>query len=178
MMSRPTRRVRALLAIGVGTLVAPLLVGAVTEPPASALVCPPGGSFGHCVSPTSPTPSAKRGKTAPANNAVKGQCVWYALERFHQATGVYPLGNGDAWNFANSTGANGWTVSTTPRVRSVAVFPPGVNGAGPLGHVSWVEKVNGSQIYVAEMNFGLGQVGKESHRWLTPAGSVRYVYAP
>jgi surface antigen len=124
-------------------------------------------------------PAATWGRTTPRNLGVWGQCVWYALERFHQATGVYPLGYGDAWNFANSTGANGWTVSNTPRVRSVAVFQPGANGAGSYGHVAWVEQVSGNQIQVAEMNYGYGnRVGKESRRWLIPTSNVRYVYAP
>ncbi|MDQ1247563.1 MAG: hypothetical protein QG597_1933 [Actinomycetota bacterium] len=133
-----------------------------------------------CGTPQPPTPQPVRwGRTTPTNTGVWGQCVWYILKRFHQATGVYPLSYGDAWNFAKSTGANGWTVSSTPRVRSVAVFQPGTNYAGGYGHVAWVEQVSGNQIQVAEMNYGTGnRVGKESRRWLTPASGVRYVYAP
>ncbi|HET9655326.1 MAG TPA: CHAP domain-containing protein [Kineosporiaceae bacterium] len=71
------------------------------------------------------------------------------LERFKKQTAVYPLGNGDAWNFANSTGA----VSTAPRANSVIVFQPGQNGAGNRGHVAWVEQVSGNQIQIAEMDF-------------------------
>ena len=99
---------------------------AVTTPAASAspttVAAPTGGS----------APAARLGKTSSVNWGVEGECVWYVLDRFQKKSGVYPLGYDDAWNFANSTGRNGWSVGSTPRVDSVVVFQPGDNGAGTI----------------------------------------------
>ena len=53
-----------------------------------------------------------------------------------------PANTGDAKYWATNAGYNGWTVTSTPRVDSIAVFQPGVNGADPpSGHVAWVTAV-------------------------------------
>jgi surface antigen len=131
--------------------------------------------------PTKPTPaqtkpSAKRGATITYNEGYVGSCVYYAMDRFHRLTGVYPKAFGDARYLASSAAANGWTVSSTPRVDSIAVFQPGQNGASaPTGHATWVEQITGDRIYVGEMNAPTS--GVITHRWLTPATGVRYIYA-
>jgi surface antigen len=127
--------------------------------------------------PSSPSsPSVTRGATINYNEGYAGSCVFYALDRFHKLTGVYPKAFGDAKYLATSAAANGWTVGSTPRVNSLVVFQPGQNGAGgPTGHAGWVEQVSANRIYIGEMN--APNSGVITHRWLTPATGVRYIYA-
>jgi surface antigen len=127
---------------------------------------------------TSAPGTAARGKTITYNEGYAGSCVFYALDRFHRLTGVYPKAFGDARFLATSAAANGWTVSATPRVNSIAIFQPGNNGAAAgTGHAVWVEQVSGARIYIGEMN--APTAGVVTHRWIdTPAAAVRYIYAP
>ena len=123
------------------------------------------------------TPVATRGATIGYNEGYAGSCVYYVMDRFHQMTGVYPKAFGDARYLASGAAASGWTVSTRPRVNSIAIFQPGQNGAGaPTGHAAWVEQIAGNQIYIAEMNAPNPYV--ITHRWLTPAAGVQYIYVP
>jgi surface antigen len=133
--------------------------------------------------PTAPATSAPvvttapvaRGATMSYNEGAGGSCVYYALDRFHQKTGVYPKAVGDARYLATGAAASGWTVGDVPRVDSMVIFQPGQNGAGtPTGHAAWVEQVDGARIYVAEMNAPTAYV--VTHRWLTPVAGVKYVY--
>jgi surface antigen len=123
------------------------------------------------------------GRTLASNSGVPGQCVWWAINEFHQFDGMYPdmldpaANNGNAMYLATNAAYNGWAVSSTPRVNSIAVFQPGVNGAGSVGHVAWVTSVSGPYITVSEMNFTNGP-GKTDNRTLIPASSVRYILAP
>jgi surface antigen len=128
-------------------------------------------------SPTSPgTPTATRGATISYNGGYDGSCVYYVMDRFQKLTGVYPKALGDAKYMATSAASYGWTVSTTPRVDSIAIFQPGQNGASaPYGHATWVEQVSGERIYVGEMNAPTS--GVITHRWVTPVAGVRYIYA-
>lgn len=145
---------------------------------APPVTTPPTTSTPPTSTPPTSTPSTgTRGQTISYNEGYAGSCVFYALDRFHQLTGVYPYALGDARYLATSAAAHGWTVSATPRINSLAVFQPGNNGAGAgTGHVAWVEQVSGSRIYVAEMNAPTAFV--VSYRWIdSPASAVRYVYA-
>jgi surface antigen len=126
---------------------------------------------------TNPSSSVTaRGATINYNEGYAGSCVFYALDRFHQRTGVYPKAFGDARYLATGAAASGWSTGSTPRINSLVVFQPGQNGAGgPTGHVAWVEQVSGNQIYISEMNAPTPYV--VTRRWLTPVAGVRYVYA-
>jgi surface antigen len=121
------------------------------------------------------------GRTVSYNEGTAGQCTWWAINEFHLFSGYYPnlispYNNGDAGYWAGNAAYNGWTVSATPRAGSIAVFPPGVNQAGSVGHVGWVTGVSGSQITITEMNFVAWN--SVDTRTLTPASSVRYILAP
>ena len=127
--------------------------------------------------PATGTPVATRGATITYNEGYAGSCVWYVMDRFHQMTGVYPKAFGDARYLATGAAASGWTVSSKPRVNSIAIFQPGQNGAGaPTGHAAWVEQISGNQIYIGEMN--APNAYQITHRWLTPAAGVQYIYVP
>lgn len=137
-------------------------------------------SIPRCGTAPSP-PAATWGRTVSYNEGGGGQCTWWAINEFHAFSGVYPnlvspANNGDAQYWAGNAVYNGWTVTATPRTASIAVFPPGVNGAGSVGHVAWVTAVSGSTITVTEMNFAAWN--QVDTRTLTPASSVRYILAP
>lgn len=154
-----------------GTTVTP--APPVTTPPTTTPTPPP------ATTPTTPapsTPAAPRGATINYNQGYAGTCVYYALDRFHQLTGVYPKAFGDAKYLATSAASNGWSIGSTPRVNSIAIFQGGQNGAGmQAGHAAWVEKVDGNRIYVSEMNFP--NAWTVTNRWLTPVSGVQYIYA-
>jgi surface antigen len=124
--------------------------------------------------PTNPT-TGTRGQTINYNEGYAGSCVFYVMDQFHKLTGVYPKAFGDALVLAKSAAQYGWTVTSTPRVDSIAIFQPGDNGAGSgTGHAAWVEQVSGAKIYVGEMNAPDPYV--ITHRWInSPASGVRYI---
>jgi surface antigen len=125
---------------------------------------------------TPSTQTATRGATINYNGGYGGSCVYYAMDRFRQLTGVYPKALGDAKLMATSAASNGWTVSAAARTNSIVIFQPGQNGASePYGHAAWVEQVSGNRIYIAEMNAPTAWV--VSYRWVTPVAGVRYIYA-
>jgi surface antigen len=130
---------------------------------------------------TPPPPTAAVGRTVSYNEGAAGQCTWWAINEFHAFSGRYPNlvrpgNNGNAQYWAGNAVYNGWTVSATPRANSIAVFAPGVNGAGSVGHVAWVTAVSAGQITVTEMDFPTPY--HVDTRTLTPASSVRYILAP
>jgi surface antigen len=135
----------------------------------------------RCPTVPTPPPSAAWGATVTYNEGGAGQCTWWAINEFHVFTGRYPdltrPGNtGDAKYWAGNAAYRGWTVTATPRVDSIVVFPAGVNGAGSYGHVAWVTAVSGSTITITEMNYAAWN--RVDTRTLVPAGSVRYILAP
>jgi surface antigen len=128
--------------------------------------------------------TAGRGQTLSSNLFPGGQCTWEAEVQFSLWTGTYinTLGingtNGNALYWAYNAAHRGWNVGSTPRIGSIAVFPPGPDGAGSDGHVAWVTDYYPSQdaIRVTEMNFN-GQ-GTVDSRFIKPVSSlVQYIYA-
>ena len=129
----------------------------------------------------SSTPSVAVGRTVSYNEGATGECTWWAINEFHAYSGLYPNlvapgNNGNAEYWAGNAVYNGWTVSATPRVDSIAVFPPYTDGSGAVGHVAWVTSVSGNQITVSEMNYVAWNY--VSPRQLIPSASVRYILAP
>lgn len=75
-----------------------------------------------------------------------GQCTAYVWEYFNGDIPLY-TGNAKEWaRYANSK----------PAVGTIAVFPPGNQGAGDLGHVAVVISVSGSKMRVSEGNYNGG----------------------
>jgi surface antigen len=141
-----------------------------------------GFSPGIARCPAPPAPAVKTGRTATGNEGTPGQCTSWAITEFHAFTGLYPYlldpandGNAEYW--ATNAAYDGWTVTATPRINSIVVFPSGVNGAESDGHVAWVTKASGGQITFTEMN-GTAGPGLVDTRTVTPAASVRYILAP
>jgi surface antigen len=128
------------------------------------------------------TTTVATGQTLSYNEGASGYCTWWAIDEFHGYTGLYPdffdpANDGNAGYWATDAAYDGWTVTGTPRVDSIAVFPPGVNGAESDGHVAWVTAVSGSQITISEMNGPAGWDQVDT-RTLTPDSSVSYILAP
>jgi len=117
-------------------------------------------------------PLWSRGNISAGNYYPSGQCTWWAEQQAAKYTGVFPRIGGDARYWAANASANRWHVDGTPRIGSVAVFQPGVAGAGAYGHVAWVTEVYPSRnaIAITEMNYvGPGLVDR---RVVSPASGV------
>jgi surface antigen len=86
-----------------------------------------------------------------------GQCVWWADQRYYQLHGVFVpwRTNAMAANWVNRAREFGWHVYGIPKVGSIMVLQPGVQGAYSAGHVAVVEHLlsNGSVI-ASSMNWG------------------------
>ncbi|KAI0219069.1 hypothetical protein L0F63_002263, partial [Massospora cicadina] len=68
----------------------------------------------------------------------KGQCTEWADGRYYQLTGHHMEFNGPAHSWPNLARLkpDEWVVSETPITPSVAIYPPGIYGAGPAGHAA------------------------------------------
>lgn len=80
----------------------------------------------------------------PSNTYPRGQCTWWADERFHQIFGYYvPWGaNAKDWPAA-ARRYSGWNVSNLASPGAIIVLQPNVQGSDrELGHVGIVEKIN------------------------------------
>ncbi|MBX4201437.1 CHAP domain-containing protein [Candidatus Saccharibacteria bacterium] len=98
------------------------------------------------------------------------ECVSYTAWKVYQTYGYMPywggVGNANQWP-SNAVRANIPTGSV-PRVHSVAI-----SMAGGYGHAMWVEAVNGSTIYVSQMNYDLA--GHYSEMSINGNGLI-YIY--
>jgi surface antigen len=99
--------------------------------------------------------AATRGQTLTYNPGDAGNCTYWAEHEFNSYTGTYintlatSGTTGDAKYWAINASRRGWTVGSTPRMDSIAVWT-----GGSAGHVAWVTEVWPSQnkIRVSEMN--------------------------
>ncbi|BAK59422.1 CHAP domain-containing protein [Lactococcus garvieae] len=92
-----------------------------------------------------------------------GQCTWGVWEYFGGSIPTYAGNAGDWVVYANSV----------PAVGTIAVFPPGNQGAGGVGHVAVVTAVNGNKLTVSETNFSGpngGGLGIRTTREVSAAG--------
>jgi surface antigen len=86
-----------------------------------------------------------------------GQCVWWADQRYYQLHGVFVPWriNAMAANWVNRAREFGWHVSGIPKVGSIMVLQPGVQGAYSAGHVAVVEHLLSNGFVIASsMNWG------------------------
>ncbi len=123
-------------------------------------------------------PSASSGMRSSYNWATQGQCTWGALAKWHASEGYYPGGwTGNAMEWASGAANAGYTVTGTPRTRSILVMQPGVHGSSSVGHVAWVTAVNGNEVTIIEMNALAGPYNYNT-RTLTDGPGMKYIYAP
>jgi surface antigen len=123
-------------------------------------------------------PSASSGMRSSHNWATAGQCTWGALAQWYKSEGYYPGGwTGNAMVWDTGAASAGYTVSGTPRTRSILVMEPGVHGSSSVGHVAWVTGVSGNQVTIIEMNALAGAYNYNT-RTLTDGPGMKYIYAP
>ena len=79
-----------------------------------------------------------------------GQCTWYAWGRANEKWGANVPARGNAGTWADSAIAAGWPVDSNPTVDSIAVWKG--ETLGGLGHVAYLERIEGDQIYITESN--------------------------
>lgn len=125
------------------------------------------------------TTRATSGTRSSRNWATAGQCTWGALNMWYKSEGYYPGGwTGNALVWGSGARRAGYTVSTTPRARSIVVLQPGVHGSSrSAGHVGWVTAVNGNQVTMVEMN-ALAGAYRYNTRTVTHTSGMQYIYAP
>jgi surface antigen len=119
-------------------------------------------------------------KSGTSNGYPKGQCTWWADERYHQLTGYYVPWSANAKDWLFAATANGWNVSSTPHVPSILVLQPGTQGSDPtFGHVAIVEKVNADgSVYTSAQNVtGVQLVNGVAYLNYKPGNGVSFVWA-
>jgi hypothetical protein len=83
-----------------------------------------------------------------------GYCTWYVSTRRQ-----IPW-SGDAWSWYGAAISMGYNVGSAPRPGAIMV-----SKEGPVGHVAYVESVDGSYFTISEMNFrGYGVVDQRTIR--------------
>jgi surface antigen len=117
------------------------------------------------------------GSYAPGNHFYWGQCTYWAAMRYNQLTGLWIpwIGNAAQWSY--EAGLYKWVVSSTPKLHSVIVLQPFVQGSGYYGHVAIVEKINpDGSVYTSNWNWS-GHWGMETFETFYPGSGVSFVYA-
>ena len=114
------------------------------------------------------------------NRFAFGQCTYWANMRYHALTGYWVPWLGNAYQWSYGAASSGWVVSSKPRVPSIIVLQPGVQGAGGLGHVAIVEKINSDgSVYASNYNwYANGGWDILSYWTFTPGPGVSFVWRP
>ncbi|MBI2590084.1 CHAP domain-containing protein [Candidatus Berkelbacteria bacterium] len=117
--------------------------------------------------PSAQTSAFQATATTAGNTYSYGYCTWWAKERRPDIPNRW--GNASAW--LKSAQRSGFATGKTPQAGSVIV-----TSEGPLGHVGYVEKVEGDELIVSDMNMiGWGKVSKR--RMKSASGVIRgYIY--
>lgn len=121
------------------------------------------------------------GATRATNVGAPGNCTWGAYYQWYQREGSYPALTGNAYQWAASARATGWTVVDTAQANSIVVFQPGIEGASAIGHVAWVTAVNaqpdGLYVTFIEMN-GTAGLYRWDVRTTKDVAGMSYILAP
>jgi surface antigen len=114
---------------------------------------------------SAPSPSSKPASGGNGGGMVRGnnpytpgQCTWYVYNQ----TGRGQMGNAGQWPGGGSRG-----------VGSILIMPPGVGGAGGVGHVGVIVGFSGSGITIRDMNWA-GPFVVTTHT-VPNSGSYRYL---
>jgi len=114
------------------------------------------------------------------NRFAFGQCTYWANMRYHALTGYWVPWLGNAYQWAYGASSSGWIVSSKPRVPSIIVLQPGVQGAGYFGHVAIVEKINSDgSVYTSDYNwYSNGGWDTLSYVTFYPGSGVSFAWHP
>lgn len=101
------------------------------------------------------TADVPTGAITSTNAFPQGQCTWWAEQQAYYYVGRFPAFWGDARYWGGYAQSRGYHVDHIARTGSVAVFQPGVAGAGGYGHVAWVLDYypDRNAIRISEMNY-------------------------
>lgn len=136
-----------------------------------------------------PPSLGNKGLTVGDNPFPAGQCTWGADNLVHNLMASdpsqYPSGHnyidiwGNADQWASSAKSNDWTVTSTPRVDSVVVFQPGVQGAdSTYGHVALVTAVNSNGTFQIEEMNGPAGPGRYDYRTVAHTTGESFILIP
>ncbi len=107
------------------------------------------------------------GATSPRNPFVPdfvGYCTYGTQDKVHENAGYYIAAlTGPAGTWDDQARAAGWSMVADAQPHSIVVFEPSL--VGGVGHVAWVDAVNGKNVTITEMNYGRGDT--ESNRYRT-----------
>lgn len=134
----------------------------------------PGGGGSYAGLPTAPAGSTSGG----LNRFFYGQCTYWANMRYHELTGKWVPWLGNAWQWTAGAEEYGWIVSSTPRLHSIIVLQPGVQGAGWYGHVAIVEQINANGSVLTSNYNWAGGWATLSYVTFYPGSGVSFVWAP
>lgn len=130
------------------------------------------GSYGYGSSTT--TSASRSWLTASVGNRyAPGNCTWYAYERRLQLG--RPIGSfwGHARAWSTSARAAGFLVNNTPAPGAIIQNDW---GGGGYGHVGIVERVDGQNIYVSDMNYAGYNVISSRTIPLAEAGRYSFIH--
>ncbi|GAC1427101.1 MAG: hypothetical protein PVS3B3_22610 [Ktedonobacteraceae bacterium] len=112
------------------------------------------------------------------NHFFWGQCTYWAAFRYHQLTGLWVPWLGNAADWAYNAPGYGWHVAYSPRMGSIIVLAPGVQGSGGYGHVAIVESINADgSVNTSNFNWGYGNFGVMTYHTFYPGYGVTFVWA-
>ena len=129
-------------------------------------------------------PARATGRKTQENTAPLGSPFWGALEKWFQLSKrqFYPAISGAPKDLANAARAAGWTVVERPEPRSIVVFAPGVGGAGPSGHVAWVDttanRPDGQYIGITEVHGNGDGLNTWTSRQVKDLPGMDYILLP
>lgn len=116
-------------------------------------------------------------QTAASNTFPRGQCTWWAEERYARLTGyrIPWMGNAADWN-TNARRYSGWVISSVPVVPSIICLQPGAQGAGGFGHVAVVESKNSDgSLRTSNQNWNF--TSATTYVNFRPGAGVSFIYA-
>lgn len=108
-----------------------------------------------------------------------GQCTYWANLRYHQLTGYWVPWDGNAGQWVAGAKLAHWGYSQAPHVPSIIVLQPGVQSAGPYGHVAVVESINADgTVVTSNMNWGAFSTTNVEYVTFHPGPGVYFVWHP
>lgn len=135
----------------------------------------PGANTGQFAGIPTPPPDY----SGTGNRFFYGQCTYWASMRYHQLTGKWVPWLGNAYQWTYGASSSGWIVSSVPKVPSIIVLAPGVQGSSPYyGHVAIVEKINSDgSVLTSNWNWA-GSWGTTTMVTFQPGPGVSFLSAP
>lgn len=108
----------------------------------------------------------------------KGNAWQWAFSGYHDGAGNKVNYNSGYWHNSNADAA-GIPNGAAPREGAVAVRDANPAAGDQWGHVAWVEKVSGNQVYISQYNYfnaGGPGWGHYSEMWVDASFFQKYIY--